>query len=220
MCRVSRPWASVDLQAERLAVEPLGRFDVVDREAAEGLGVLEHGHLDVSLSSMMTREPPGSHRWTRPACCCGRAVGRLAEEPLDQHAVLPLAVEPPVAALDPDLLEAGRAMDGPARLVGGEDAARQLVQAAALGLGRELVEQAPAEALAARRGVDVHGVLADAGVEGPVGVRGHAREAHDAAVAVLRRRGRAARARTSATISSGSRGRVSNVAWRPAMPSL
>ena len=114
-----------------------------------------------------------------------------------------------------DLLEAGRAMDGPARLVGREDPARQLVQAAALGLGRELVEQAPAEPQPARCSVDVHGVLANAGVEGPVRVRRDAREAHDASVAVLGRQegqrvvepradlGRVARARLERRLALG-----------------
>src|SRR3954468_14112038 len=108
--------------------------------------------------------PPRRKSSVRCALC------RFAQEPLDQHAVLPLAIEAPVAALDADLLEAGRAMHGAAGRVGGEDAARELVEPAALGLGRELVEQAPAQALAAGGGVDVHGVLAHAGVEGAVGV--------------------------------------------------
>src|SRR4051794_7050756 len=99
------------------------------------------------------------------------ALGRFAQEPLDQHAVLPFAIQAPVAALDADLLEARRAMHGAARHVGREDAARQLVEPAALGFGRELVEQAPAQSPAAGGGVDVDGVLADAGVEGAVGVR-------------------------------------------------
>src|SRR5215217_3543257 len=46
---------------------------------------------------------------------------RVAEEPLDEHAVAPLPVEAAVASLHPDLLESSRQVDRPARGVGGED---------------------------------------------------------------------------------------------------
>jgi len=46
---------------------------------------------------------------------------RVAEEPLDEHAVAPLPVEAAVAPLHPDLLESSRQVDRPARGVGGED---------------------------------------------------------------------------------------------------
>src|SRR3954469_13639852 len=84
------------------------------------------------------RPPKSSVRW---------ALGRFAQKPLYQHAGLTLPVEAPVTALDADLLEPGRAMHGAARCVGGEDAARQLLEPAALGPGRELVGQAAAPGL-------------------------------------------------------------------------
>src|SRR3954468_16671343 len=59
--------------------------------------------------------------------CAILALRRIAEEPLDQHRVLPLAVELPVAALDPHLGEARGAVQREACLVRGEDATGQLV---------------------------------------------------------------------------------------------
>src|SRR4051794_7887838 len=148
---------------------------------AKPLKALVFSNMGTPMSRCPDDDPPrprkSSVRW---------ALGRFAQKPLDQHAVLPLPVEAPVAALDADLLEPGRAMHGAARCVGGEDAARQLVEPAALGLGRELVEQAPAQALASGRRVDVHGVLADPGGEGAGGGGGHARGSGDAGGAVPR----------------------------------
>ena len=73
-----------------------------------------------------------------------RLVRGLAEQPLDEHAVLPLAVEPAVAPLDPDLGEAGGEMDGSARGVVGEDARGQLVEARLLrGRGERLEQRRP-----------------------------------------------------------------------------
>ena len=78
----------------------------------------------------------------RPRVACGGGVPRrgsvaeggrgLAEEPLDEHAVLPHAVEPTMAVLDADLPEAGGEVRGPAGLVVDEDPAGELVEPAAL----------------------------------------------------------------------------------------
>ena len=172
---------------------------------AKPLKALVFSNMGTSILVVLHDDPrtPGSHRWSVVLAASRRAVRRLAEEPLDQDAVLPLAVEPAVAALDADLREAGRAMHGAAGRVGGEDPARQLVDPAALGLGRELVEQAPAEALAARRGVDVDAVLADPGVEGAIGVAGSRARSPRRGRRHPRRPGTAARARTSRAISAG-----------------
>src|SRR4051794_41924495 len=110
---------------------------------AKPLKALVFSNMGTPMSRCPDDDPPrprkSSVRW---------ALGRFAQKPLDQHAVLPLPVEAPVAALDADLLEPGRAMHGAARCVGGEDAARQLVEPAALGIGREPLGAAPAPALA------------------------------------------------------------------------
>jgi hypothetical protein len=84
-----------------------------------------------------------------------------------------------VAALHADLVEAGGAVHGQAGGVVGEDAARELVQAGALGLLAQRLEQPPADAAALRRAGDVDGVLADALVDAAVRVRAHAAEADD-----------------------------------------
>src|SRR4051794_7485620 len=122
---------------------------------AKPLKALVFSNMGTPMSRCPDDDPPrprkSSVRW---------ALGRFAQQPLDQHAVLPLPVEAPVAALDADLLEPGRAMHGAARCVGGEDAARQLVEPPALGLRRELVEQAPAPAPAPGRPADGHRVVA------------------------------------------------------------
>jgi hypothetical protein len=90
-----------------------------------------------------------------------------------------------VAALDADLDEAGRAVSGAAGRVGGEDAARELVEAAPLRLIGQRVEQLPAQALPTDLAADVDAVLADALVDAAIGVRADAGEADDAPVDVL-----------------------------------
>src|SRR5215218_1035610 len=104
----------------------------------------------------------------------------LAEQPLDEHAVAPLAVEPAVAALDADLVEPRRGVDRAARRVGREDARGQLVVAGALCGRAQLEQQRAPDAAAAGGGRDVDAVLADAAVDAAVGVLAHAREALDA----------------------------------------
>src|SRR3954462_3066973 len=107
---------------------------------AKPLKALVFSNMGTPMSRCPDDDPPrprkSSVRW---------AVGRFAQKPLDQHAVLPLPVEAPVAALDADLLEPGRAMHGAARCVGGEDAARQLVEPPAPGLGRRPLPDGPAQ---------------------------------------------------------------------------
>lgn len=93
----------------------------------------------------------------------GLAVRRLSEQPLDQHAVHPLAVELAVAALHADLGEPCAAVSGAAGLVGSEDAAGELVEPGRLCLPGERLQQAPSKAPATGRRVDVDGMLADAG---------------------------------------------------------
>jgi hypothetical protein len=78
----------------------------------------------------------------------------------------PLAVDERM--LDADLFEAGGAVRGAAGVVISEDAAREFVEAAPLGLCAELGEQLVPEALAPAVGVDVDGVLADVLVEAAV----------------------------------------------------
>ena len=68
-----------------------------------------------------------------------RSVARIAEQSLDEHAVLPLAVQAAVSRLDPYLVEPGSPMCGEARRVGGEDAAGELVEALALRDGGDLL---------------------------------------------------------------------------------
>src|SRR3954466_4172974 len=69
------------------------------------------------------------------------ALCGLSEQPFDQHRVLPLAVELPVAALDPHLGEARGPVEGEAGVIGGEDAAGQLVVPGVLGGLGERVQQ-------------------------------------------------------------------------------
>src|SRR4051812_50163609 len=108
---------------------------------AKPLKALGFSNMGTPMSRCPDDDPPrprkSSVRW---------AVGRFAQKPLDQHAVLPLPVEAPVAALDADLLEPGRAMHGAARCVGGEDAARSLFEAPAPRPGPGPLRQAPAQA--------------------------------------------------------------------------
>jgi Transposase domain (DUF772) len=66
----------------------------------------------------------------RAALSLARRCG-FAEQPFDENAVLPLAVELAVAALDTDLFKAGGAVCGAAGVVVGEDAAGEFVQATA-----------------------------------------------------------------------------------------
>src|SRR5262245_7541282 len=97
------------------------------------------------------------------------ASGRgLAEQALDEHAVLPAPVEAPVAALHADLHEARRDVHGAARRVVAEHAARELVEAATGGLVAERLQQRAAEPPAARRPRDVDAVLADPVVDAAV----------------------------------------------------
>ena len=149
----------------------------------------------------------------------GLAVRGLAEQPLDEHAVAPLAVEPAVAALDPDLLEAGRAMHRAAGGVGGEHARGQLVVAAALRGGAQRLEQRAPDARARgrrprRRRRAPPRRRRRSGRS--TGSRGRSR----AACRRPRRRGTAGPRRASRGRRRRSRGAVSNVASRPAMPSL
>ena len=154
---------------------------------------------------------------TRP--CSQPSSGGLAEQALDEHAVLPLAVEAAVAALDADLLEAGGQVRGAARGVVGEQAAGELVEPGRLGGLAQRREQQPPDA------------------------RGRAPRARRTPRARRRRRTRsgpstARRARTRATTPSSLRRpetagrvepgrdlarlrrRVSNVATRSSIPSL
>jgi hypothetical protein len=89
------------------------------------------------------------------------AARSLAEEPFDEHAVFPLAVEASVTALDADFFKAGGPVRSAAGMVVSEDTAGELVEALAFGLGAEAIKQLPAEALSAGGGVHVDGVFAD-----------------------------------------------------------
>ena len=112
-------------------------------------------------------------------------LGRgLAEQPFDEHAVLPLAVETPVALLHADLPEPGGEVCGAAGAVVGEDAAGQLVEAASLGLLAQRAEEPAAEALAPAVRVDVHGVLAHALIHAAVRVEPGAGPSQDPALAL------------------------------------
>ncbi len=69
-------------------------------------------------------------------------LGRgVAEQPLDQHAVLPATVEAAMAALDAHLVEPRGEVGGAARRVVGEHAAGELVEPGALGLVAQGLEQ-------------------------------------------------------------------------------
>jgi hypothetical protein len=85
-----------------------------------------------------------------------------------------------MAALDADLGEAGCAVGGAAGRVGGEDAARELVEAALLRLGGQRVEQPSAQTLPSGLAADVDAVLADAVIDAAIGVGAHAGKADDA----------------------------------------
>ena len=149
-----------------------------------------------------------------PQGACG-----LAEQPLDEHAVAPLAVELPVAALDPDLVEACRAVDGAARRVRGEDPRGELVVA---GVGRrraEALEQRPAGAARrARRARRRRRAPPPRRTRSGRSTRSRARSR--AASRRPRRRGTGRGSPSHAATSSGVRGRVSNVASRSSIPSL
>jgi hypothetical protein len=90
-----------------------------------------------------------------------------------------------VAALDANLGEARCPVCGEARRVGREDAARELVEAVALGLVGQRVEEAAAEALSAGLATDVDTVLADAAVDAAIRVGAHPREADHAPIVAL-----------------------------------
>src|SRR3954470_16356474 len=80
-------------------------------------------------------------RWDAGAGPIRRSRRSVAEQALDEHAVLPAAVEAPVAALDADFLKAGGQVSGAAGSVVGEDPARELVEAARGRLLAECLEQ-------------------------------------------------------------------------------
>src|SRR5436190_16783498 len=114
----------------------------------------------------------GFRAWTcRPRPKDLRRVGRepglprrVAEQALDDEDVLPLALQPAMAAMDSDLAPAARLDEGDARRVGGEDLADELVIAAVLGCFCDRIHQGAADTGAARGAIDVQGRLADSGV--------------------------------------------------------
>src|SRR4051812_39295126 len=95
-------------------------------------------------------------------------------------------------ALDPDLAEARGAVEPEARVVGGEDAAGELVVAGRFGFVGERVHEPQADALPAGGRADVDGVLADARIRLADAVGRDAREAEDRALVVGRDQERAA----------------------------
>ena len=148
-----------------------------------------------------------------------RHVRSVAQQPLHEHAVAPLAVEAPVPALDPDLLESRRDLDRPARGIGREDARRELVIARPFGDRAQLAQQLAPDPAPARGGRDLHTVLPHAAVDAAIGVVADAGEAGELAPASSATTNGSPCSSHAAT-SAGSRGLVSKVASRPAIPSL
>src|SRR5436190_4063967 len=73
----------------------------------------------------------------------------VAEQTLEDDHVAPLAVEAPMAPVQPDALEAAGLEQLQARRVAGEDLGEQLVAADPLALGAELAQERLSDALAA-----------------------------------------------------------------------
>src|SRR3989454_11049713 len=91
-------------------------------------------------------------------------VRAVSQEPLDDHAVLPDAVELSVLGVYPDLPEPERATHGAARVVLREDARHELREAGALGRREQLAECQPPDAPAPRLPRDVDRELGHARV--------------------------------------------------------
>ena len=147
----------------------------------------ERGYMPIALDVLtftgetiadVRRLPnPGAVRALRAA---QRAVElALAEQPLDQHDVAPVAVDLAVPEVEAHLAEAVPRHEPPARLVVGEQLADDLVQAGTLGLLGERRRERSAETASALAGAHVHAALGDAGVAGARAVRGEPRPARN-----------------------------------------
>src|SRR5207247_5856727 len=119
----------------------------------------------------------------------GPSGREVFQQLLDDHAVTPLAVEPSVPPVDTDHPEARSLVQREARRVLGKDPGHELPEPASPAGVKEALEGRAPRAGAARAALDIHRVLAGAGVAGTGAVRADRGPGHDLAVALDDHRG-------------------------------
>src|ERR1700722_14267113 len=116
-----------------------------------------------------TRTAPCAVAWGRGGRRCLWRWSDCPAAPLDEDGVAPAAVMPADAVAPAHLPEPGRAVQGEARGVLGEDAGLDRPDARGLRRPDQGPQQAPPDAQAAGSRVDVNRVLDDARVDAPGG---------------------------------------------------